>query len=93
MLTREFERLATKEQQDDEWEVSILDFSTHSACNDSKPNSKDSAPCSTDCRPFQDLSDDDQEEDTSSFYDAVMQCSGNFFKVVTCNSSVGLYPL
>ncbi|CDI85590.1 hypothetical protein, conserved [Eimeria praecox] len=48
VLTREFERLATKEQQDDEWE---------------------------------DLSDDDQEEDTSSFYDAVMQCSGNFFKV------------
>ncbi|CDJ46071.1 hypothetical protein, conserved [Eimeria brunetti] len=48
VLTREFERLATREQQDDEWE---------------------------------DVSDDDQEDDTSSFYDAVMQCSGNFFKV------------
>ncbi|CDJ36398.1 uncharacterized protein EMH_0083230 [Eimeria mitis] len=48
VLTWEFERLATKEQQDDEWE---------------------------------DVSDDEHDEDSSSFYDAVMQCSGNFFKV------------
>ncbi|XP_026191996.1 uncharacterized protein LOC34620828 [Cyclospora cayetanensis] len=48
VLTREFERLANKEQQDDDWE---------------------------------DLSDDEGEEDSSTYYDSVMQCSGSFFKV------------
>ncbi|CDJ62423.1 hypothetical protein, conserved [Eimeria necatrix] len=48
VLTNEFERLASKEEQDDEWE---------------------------------DLNEDGDEEDSSSFYDSVMQCSGNFFKV------------
>ncbi|KAL8442681.1 hypothetical protein Emed_007212 [Eimeria media] len=48
-LTREFERLATKEQDDDEWE-SLSD-------------------------------EEDDEEESSACYDAVMQCTGGFFKI------------
>lgn len=37
--------------------------------------------------PLQDLNEDGDEEDSSSFYDSVMQCSGNFFKVGNMNAA------